>query len=181
MFRSPLSKIVGLFVLGLLALLLGRQMAAPDGTASPVQPAALAQLVKTAFTDVSGQPHRLQDWSGKVLIVNFWATWCPPCRAEMPAFSRLQQQYGAEGVQFVGIAMDSAENVQQFAAQHPVSYPLLLGSNSLGRLMHDLGNPKMGLPFTLIIAADGRVIATKTGGVSENQMLNLIRMAQGKS
>ena len=180
MFRSPLSKIAGLFLLGLFALLLGRQMAAPDASAPPVQPAALAQLTQTVFPDMSGQSHRLQDWTGKVLVVNFWATWCPPCRAEMPAFSRLQQQHGAEGVQFVGIAMDSAENVQQFAAQHPVSYPLLLGSNSLGRLMHDLGNPKMGLPFTLIIAADGRVIASRTGAVSENQMLNLIRMAQGK-
>ena len=94
---------------------------------SAVTTDAVAQLFASHLDDVQGQPHAFSRWQGKTLVVNFWATWCPPCRQEMPVFSRLQDRYAAQGVQFVGIALDSTESVRAFAGRSPVNYPLLIG------------------------------------------------------
>ncbi len=154
----------------------GRQLQ-PAPTPSGPDAQALQRLLQLRLPDVQGRETRLEQWRGKILVVNFWATWCPPCKEEMPAFSRLQQQWRERGVQFVGIAVDSAENVRGFAAATPVAYPLLVGGNGIQELTRELGNQAMGLPFTLVIRADGRVHASKLGSLREAELDSLLRAA----
>lgn len=124
---------------------------------------ATSQLLAMTLPDAQGSPQSLSQWQGKVLVVNFWATWCMPCREEMPGFSRLQTQYAAKGVQFVGIAFDSADKVKEFANLTPVSYPLLIGGSSLLPLTADLGDAAGGLPFTVVIGRDGSLLQSRLG------------------
>ncbi len=131
---------------------------------------ALAALMATPFTTPEGESVTLERWRGKTLLVNFWATWCTPCREEMPLFSATQAQYAANGVQFVGIAIDSAEPVQAFARQLGISYPLLV-SNAAGlELARRLGNRVGGLPYTVVIDAEGRLMHAHLGQVRENDL-----------
>ena len=92
-----------------------------------VPAADAAALLAVALPDAEGQEQRLDQWRGKVLIVNFWATWCAPCREEMREFIRLQRADGAKGLQFVGIAVDQVDNVRQFAKEIELNYPALIG------------------------------------------------------
>jgi thiol-disulfide isomerase/thioredoxin len=153
-------------------LLLSRSGQEPDSPPLPSQ-AAVGRLLSLPLLDPAGsQETTLARWQGKPLIVNFWATWCPPCLTEMPVFSRLQEKHRA--VQFVGIAIDTPQNVQAFAAAHPMSYPLLLGSEEATSLLGELGNDRNGLPFTLVIDAAGRVRHVKLGGLSEAETEGII-------
>jgi thiol-disulfide isomerase/thioredoxin len=145
-----------------------------SGTSAPASPAVTAEAVANLFAssleDVVGKPQPFSPWQGKTLVVNFWATWCPPCREEMPAFSRLQDRHAARGVQFVGIALDTADNVRAFAAAHPVNYPLLIGGAAGVDLARQFGNARLALPYTLLIAPDGDLRLVRLGPVSESEL-----------
>ena len=136
---------------------------------------AIDRLFATTLADEHGQHQAMAQWRGKILVVNFWATWCPPCREEMPYFSRLHTDYAAQGVQFVGIAVDSAAAVQAFAAREQISYPLLVGGQASVELSAELGNRAAGLPFTLLMDRNGEPIATRTGRFAEAELENLLR------
>src|SRR5574337_1673050 len=84
-------------------------------------------LLDLALPDLAGKEQPLAQWRGKVLVVNFWATWCAPCREEMPEFIKAQSEYGAKGLQFVGIAVDQADKTEQFAKEIGLNYPTLVG------------------------------------------------------
>lgn len=124
---------------------------------------AAEQLFAQKIPDLAGIEQPFTQWKGKLLVVNVWATWCPPCRTEMPGFSRLQGKYAAKDVQFVGIALDTPERVKDFAAQTPVDYPLLIGSQALTPIFAAFGNTTGGLPFTVILDRDGRVARARLG------------------
>lgn len=175
------QKRLGLLLLAATALFAGMHFqsrpAAPATHSPKTSPQALQRLLQLRLPDAQGQEVSLAQWQGRTLVVNFWATWCPPCKEEMPAFSRLQQQWQGRGVQFVGIAVDSAENVRRFAAASPVSYPLLVGGNGIQELPRELGNQAMGLPFTLVIRADGQVHASKLGRLREAELDSLLQTA----
>lgn len=135
-----------------------------------VSPAAIAKLFAARLNDSSGKPQRLSAWQGKPLVVNFWATWCPPCREEMPAFSRLQSRYAASGVRFVGIALDTPENVATFVKQVQVSYPLLMGDAEGLELTQQLGNARLALPYTVVLDADAQMRLIRLGKVPESEL-----------
>jgi len=124
---------------------------------------AVTQLLSLSLPDSSAVAQPLAQWKDKILVVNFWATWCTPCREEMPGFSRLHRKYAANGVQFVGIAFDSADKVQEFSIHTPVSYPLLVGTPALMSLTAALGDAANGLPFTVIIGRDGALVQSRLG------------------
>jgi thiol-disulfide isomerase/thioredoxin len=109
-----------------------------------------------------------------VLIVNFWATWCAPCREEMPMFMRLQAEQGAKGVQFVGIAVDNADKVRDYAADLKLNYPTLIGGFGAMELSKTLGNAIMALPFTVIIDRAGKVAHTQLGPLKEEQLRSIL-------
>jgi len=131
-----------------------QQNAAPEGA---------AQTGEIAVRDVSGQLHKLSEWRGSVVVVNFWATWCPPCVTEIPAFVQLQQEWAPRGLQFVGIALDDLEPVKTFVASHGVNYPILVGENEVMQMMREMGNAIGGLPYTVVLDRAGNQIHAHLG------------------
>jgi thiol-disulfide isomerase/thioredoxin len=105
--------------------------------------------------DAAGQAQALAQWRGRILVVNFWATWCGPCVEEMPELSSLQSEHDPGQVQIIGIGVDSASNIAQFQAKSPVAYPLLVAGAGGIELSRNFGNEVGGLPFTVIIDARG--------------------------
>lgn len=99
-----------------------------------------------ALPDLEGHLRKASEWDGKVTIVNFWATWCPPCRKEMPDFVELQELYGSQGVQFIGIAIDNKEKVQDFIDTIGVNYPTLVGDNEAIEVAKQYGDRFGALP-----------------------------------
>ncbi len=122
-----------------------------------------APLPEPTLVDLDGHAHRLADWRGQVLVVNFWATWCPPCREEMPAFAALQAELGGRGLQFVGIAIDDPGEVRAYLARHPVNYPVLVGDARIPDWADSLGNRLSALPFSVVFDRDGRQVFAHTG------------------
>ena len=168
---KPASRLVLIAVVGLLAATAGFFLSrtyhsgpgGSQGAPSPEKILATTQLLALTLPDTSAVNQSLSQWQGKLLVINFWATWCIPCREEMPGFSRLQKKLADKGVQFIGIAFDSADKVQEFTAQTPASYPLLIGSSSLLQIAAGLGNAVGGLPFTVIIGRDGSLLQSRLG------------------
>jgi peroxiredoxin len=105
----------------------------------------------------------MSEWQGKVLLINFWATWCPPCVSEMPDLVALQNDLAGKNLQVVGIGIDSPSNIREFADKHQITYPLLLGGLEGSELSRQFGNESGGLPFTILIGADGSVRKTYMG------------------
>jgi len=159
----------------------GLQRAEPPAESAPVlAPGSIDKFFASTLNDINGKPQAFAQWRGKTLIINFWATWCPPCREEMPAFSRLQAKHAANGVQFVGIALDSIHAVREFSLQYPVTYPLLIGDTDSGDLARQLGNPRLALPYTLIISPDGEARFSRLGTLSEQEFDLLIQQSTAR-
>ena len=133
---------------------------------------AVDALLAMTLPDLEGRPQPLAQWRGKVLVINYWASWCPPCIEEMPMFSRLHERHAAAGVQFVGIGMDETEKMQAFVKKSPIAYPLLAGGTSPG------GNPALtvkGLPYTVVVGRDSKVAFSRYGSVDEATLEPLLR------
>jgi thiol-disulfide isomerase/thioredoxin len=117
--------------------------------------------------DSGGKPRQLAEWNGKLILLNFWATWCGPCREEMPLLDRLHQAHSGRGLEVVGIAMDDPGAVRSYLAQSPVLYPILISNNQLQDPSLLFGDTRGVLPFSVLIGRDGRVLAQRAGGFSE--------------
>jgi thiol-disulfide isomerase/thioredoxin len=131
-----------------------------DPTQLMTRPAASRDM---PIKDLQGREHTLAEWAGKVLVVNFWATWCPPCVKEIPAFVELQTQLGPRGLQFVGVALDEPVAAGEFAAKRAVNYPVLVGDDDVTTLMHALGNEIGALPYTVVFDREGKIVHTHQG------------------
>ena len=130
---------------------------------APADAAPASSLLGLALPDADGKEQRLDQWRGKVIVVNFWATWCAPCREEMPEFVRAQNEFGPKGLQFVGIAVDQADKVRQFATEIGLNYPSLIGGFGAMELSKSLGNSVMALPFSVVVNRQGKVVHTQLG------------------
>ena len=140
-------------------------------TAAPRDGSAVLALV---LPDVDGRQQPLSQWRGKVLVVNFWATWCAPCREEMPHFIAAQAKDGAKGLQFVGIAVDQVDKVREFAQEIRLNYPALIGGLGAIELSKALGNELAALPFTIIVDRSGSVVHTQLGPLKSAQLDTLL-------
>src|SRR5262245_40215936 len=129
-----------------------------------------ATLLSAAYPDLSGRPRRLLEWQGRALLVNFWATWCAPCREEMPMLAEMRQKYVSKGVEFIGIGIDSADKIAEFAKTYPVGYPLLVADPAAIELMRSLGNPAGGLPFTVVLDRNGTIGHRRLGPVTRAEV-----------
>jgi thiol-disulfide isomerase/thioredoxin len=136
-----------------------------------------ASLLAITLPDPDGNPQSLGQWRGKVIVVNFWATWCAPCREEMPLFVKAQAEHGASGVQFVGIAVDDAGKAKQFAQEIGLNYPTLIGGYGAMELSKTLGNTIMALPFTVVVDRSGQVLLNHLGPVKAPQLDQILKQA----
>jgi thiol-disulfide isomerase/thioredoxin len=127
-------------------------------------------LLGLTLPDIDGQDQRLDQWRGKVLIVNFWATWCEPCREEMPEFVKTQAKLGDKGLQFVGIAIDQPDKIRTFSSELGLNYPSLVGGYGALELSKSLGNRLMALPFSLVIDRQGRLVHTQLGPLKPEKL-----------
>lgn len=127
----------------------------------------VAQLPEFSFTDVDGNNRNSREWQDKILVINFWATWCPPCREEMPLFVELQKRYAELGVQFVSIAIDEPGLVRDFYDVYRINFPTMIGGAEAIKLANTLGNRFDSLPFTAIFDRDGNNHYIQAGQVTE--------------
>jgi thiol-disulfide isomerase/thioredoxin len=137
-------------------------------TEVPAVPATLAETVPTfQLADREGQPRSLQDWAGKALIVNFWATWCAPCRREIPLLQRIAQERAANGFEVIGIAVDFRDKVLEYADEMQIHYPLLIGEQDALDAAAAFGIEAIGFPFTVFSDRQGRIVTAHMGELTE--------------
>lgn len=165
--RRRRHLLIGAAVVGAAALAGGIALYRHGERAAPRDGSAVLALV---LPDVDGRQQPLSQWQGKVLVVNFWATWCAPCREEMPHFIAAQARDGAKGLQFVGIAVDQVDKVREFAQDIRLNYPALIGGLGAIELSKALGNELAALPFTIILDRGGSVVHTQLGPLKAAQL-----------
>lgn len=160
-----------LVAVGLAAALAGFGVARWLQTASVETPAAATDF---ALRDLAGKTHGLADWRGKLVLLNFWASWCPPCLKEIPVFVELQRRYAGRGLQIVGIGVDNPEAVARTWQELHINYPLLLADESSFALMAAYGNTHGSLPYSAVIRPDGQVAAVKLGAYGHDELEKLL-------
>lgn len=121
------------------------------------------ELHSIPLTALDGVETRLEDWRGELLVVNFWAPWCAPCRREIPALIEAGQGYAARGVRILGIAFDNPEQVRRFAADYGIDYPLFLAGNRSAMYNAAFDNPSGALPYTALLDRDLRIVYRHNG------------------
>lgn len=144
----------------------GYYLSRANSALSPAESAVQA-LTRATLIDLGGKAQMLSQWRGKVLVVNFWATWCLPCREEIPALIKVHGRNTSNAVEFVGIAFDSAAKVRDYAKEMGIDYALWIGSPETLALSKDLGNPAGVLPFTVVLDRAGKVAYTHAGALTE--------------
>jgi thiol-disulfide isomerase/thioredoxin len=140
-----------------------------------------SQAMTLSMNDLGGTPHSLTDWHGKVMLVNFWATWCPPCREEIPLLVKLQAKYAAQGLQVIGIATDETDEdgVRTFTKRMLVNYPILMGNEQVAQMVAGLGGNLIGLPYTLLVNRDGKVLKLHPGQLDPHETEKWVAEALG--
>jgi len=150
--------------------------AGPAGETSDAQPSAPPaappkvpdRVPQLQLPAVDGQVHSLTDWKGRPLVVNFWATWCDPCRREIPLLKALRREHARDGLEIVGIAIDSRESVQKYAAERAIDYPLLVGEREGLQAAAAFGMETV-LPFSVFADREGRVVTLKVGELHRDE------------
>ena len=143
------------------------------------QPAKVAEAVTESlsfsFPDINGQQQAVEQWRGKILVINFWATWCGPCLKEIPEFIQWQQAYQDQNVQFVGLAVDDQQSVADYLKTIHINYPILIAGDAGSQLSHQLGNLINAVPFSLIVNAQGQIIHRQFGELSKEKFLEVVK------
>jgi thiol-disulfide isomerase/thioredoxin len=138
-------------------------------------------LFAVGFKDATGRPATLGAFAGRILVVNFWASWCGPCREEMPAFSRLHARWSAKGVQFVGLSDEDPSVAARFGQDLAIAYPLWTGDAAVMELSRRLGNRLGVLPHTVLIGPSGEVLDQQVGAYSESALDEKLKSISRKS
>jgi thiol-disulfide isomerase/thioredoxin len=166
-------KTAGLILIAVAVLALGGGIIA-RGLLSAIGQVSSTSLPDFTLPDVSGQPHAISEWQGKLKVINFWATWCGPCLKEIPEFIELQNHYADKGLQFIGIAVDTPEAVASYLSTININYPILVGDMPAISIAHQLGDNMDAVPFTVIVNQQGQIIHQHAGEFSKAQILEII-------
>ena len=142
---------------------------------NPEKPEAMSQPApEITLKDLDGHPHRLSEFRGKLLLVNFWATWCGPCLREMPLLVAAQNEYGKRGFQVIGPALDEVDAVRAMAKKIGINYPIMVGDEDITNAMDALGDELGALPLSVLIGRDGQILTRVTGGLTQEKLTKLI-------
>ena len=152
------------------------QQASSEAGAPAAQPAATGSpaTVEFVLSDMEGTMRDFSEWDGDYRILNFWATWCAPCRREIPLLKAFQDEHGAKGLQVIGIAVDFMEPVIEYARAAEFNYPVLVGEQDAMAVAESSGVDFIGLPFTMFVARDGELIGTHMGEIHQEQLEELV-------
>ncbi|MBC8027229.1 MAG: TlpA family protein disulfide reductase [Steroidobacteraceae bacterium] len=147
--------------------------ATPGPAATPPEPEAKKKIVPDSLPDITlaavdGTPTKLSSFSGRPLMVNFWATWCAPCRREIPLLNRIRAQRKAQNAEIVGVAVDFREDVLKFVQKVPINYPLLIGEED-GLAAAEAFGMGMAFPFSVFADSQGRILTIKVGELHEDE------------
>ncbi len=122
------------------------------------------EMPPLTLTDIEGRERNLHDWAGRVILLNFWATWCGPCRLEIPELIRFQERYGPQGLQVVSVGIDEARKLRNYARSIGINYPVLVVGQTRGaELLRRWGDRAGVLPFTVVIGRDGHLVFMRQG------------------
>lgn len=141
---------------------------APHNLEEPRPPAIPERLPQIALPGLDGRDHALAEWHGRPLLINFWATWCEPCRREVPLLRALKSQHAAQGLEVLGIAIDSPDAVRQYVAGHGIDYPVLVGDENGFAAITAFGMDTV-LPFSVFADRSGRVVTVKVGELHSDE------------
>ncbi|MGA8258799.1 MAG: TlpA disulfide reductase family protein [Arenicellales bacterium] len=145
--------------------------------AGTIETPALAPgaIRKAAMTDLDGRPRRLKDWSGRLRLVNFWATWCGPCRAEIPLLEDAQRRYRGRNFTVIGVALDTTSAVSSFKQRLGITYPLLVAGSEYGlEMMKAYGNDSGAVPYSVFLSPNGGILDTHLGAFDEENLHDLL-------
>jgi len=143
----------------------------------PIDTAADAPVFPSfTLVDLDGTEHDLSEWSGKHRLLNFWATWCAPCRREIPLLKTFQDEQGENGFVVIGIAVDFPDQVAAYAEEAEFNYPILVGQEDAMAVAETSGVEFIGMPFTMIVAADGELVNTHIGEIMDSHLEHIVRV-----
>ena len=128
-----------------------------------------------SLPDIHGATRNVSEWDGRVVVLNFWATWCQPCQEEIPGFVALQHKYAKQGLQFVGIALQNAKEVSGFVRSQGINYPILVGQMDVVKLAERLGDNMGILPYTVIIGRHKKITFIKNGRLDAGKAEQVIK------
>jgi len=163
-----------LWLLAGLALLLGLSASIYVNSSRNTEVVSGVELTAIDLPSVDGSEVDINALQGKLVLVNFWATWCPPCLEEIPVFLALRKKYAATGFEVLGVSIDSVSKVLQYRQTLKINYPLLDGEKTGMTLMRSLGNNIGGLPYSVMFDRDGKAVAVKSGAYQEQELIDLI-------
>ena len=172
--RRQWIMISGISLLALLAGIFSSQWISKTGLASDP---SIKAFFANSWQTPDGKTANSENWHEKVLVVNFWASWCPPCVEEMPTLDKIAQEYSAKNVLIVGIGIDSPSNIREFLQKTPVSYSIVIGGLEGSNLAKQMGNTQGALPYTVVISPNGKSTFTKLGKISEDELKKAINSA----
>ena len=177
-----MSRIMLIFGTALLALMAGGlfyaarlpvENAAPPPAAAPAQPATVSHP-QFALPDMEGVSREFSEWDGSHRVLNFWATWCAPCRREIPLLKAFQDEHGEAGFQVLGIAVDYAEDVSKYADEAQFNYPILVGQQDAMAVAETSGVEFIGMPFTMFVTRDGEYVGAYIGELHQSHLNDVV-------
>jgi len=177
------KRVIAVCALGLAGLPLALWLASTDDKAQtgsdPAPP--VQRLPDASLPDLEDRMRSISEWSGRPLIINFWATWCAPCRREMPLLQSAQDSQSEGGLQIIGIALDTRKDAKRFVTENGIRYPVLYGEHEGAVFAESFGDAFVALPFSVFVAPDGQVVAQKSGELQPEELRRLIVQLDGRT
>lgn len=148
-----------------------------DKSRTEAPKASLSPILALSLPDLKQQSQALHQWQGRVLVVNFWAAWCEPCKDEMQMLRQMQSAWPADQVRFVGIGIDDREALRAYLKHQPMNYPMLVGTQDTLMMTGPYGNPQEGIPFTMVFGRNGEIVLKKLGRIQAPELRQAILTA----
>ncbi len=179
--KTQFPLLAMLSLVGIVSLMIGWGVSSwlsrdtsPESSSPSTHSEILTEFLHANWNDPQGQAIDTHAWGGKTLVINFWASWCPPCVEEMPLLAQLSKSSDVKNVLFIGIGIDTPSNIRQFTENRPAPYPIVVGGLEGSNWAKRWGNTQGALPFTVIISPNGKVVYSKLGKVAESDVQNAL-------